>query len=60
MEKIIKLTGKIDSNNINELEKNIMEEIKDFEGDIIFDAEELEYISSAGLRMILKVKKLVF
>lgn len=57
MEKIIKLSGRIDTNNIDSLEKNIMEDIKDYEGDIVMDASELEYISSAGLRMILRVKK---
>ena len=57
MEKIINLSGRIDSNNIVEIEKKIMEDIKDFDGEIVFDAKELEYISSAGLRMILKVKK---
>ena len=58
MEKIINLSGRIDSNNIAEIENKILEDIKDFDGDIIFDAKELEYISSAGLRMILKVKKI--
>lgn len=58
MEKTIELTGRIDSSNISEIENKILEDIKDFEGDIIFDAKELEYISSAGLRMILKVKKI--
>lgn len=57
MEKVINLSGRIDSNNINEIEKKIFEDIKDFEGEIIFDAKDLEYISSAGLRMILRVKK---
>ena len=57
MEKILKLQGRIDTNNISEIEKNIIDEIGDFDGKIIFDAKELEYISSAGLRMILRVKK---
>ena len=57
MEKVIKLTGRIDTNNIDEVEKNIKEEIKDFKGELVFDADELEYISSAGLRMILRMKK---
>ena len=57
IEKTIELSGKIDSNNISEIENKTLEEIKDFTGDIIFNAEKLEYISSAGLRMILKVKK---
>ena len=58
MEKILKLSGNIDSNNITEIENKILEDIKDYTGEIIFDATDLKYISSAGLRMILRVKKL--
>ena len=57
MEKVLKLSGNIDSNNISEIENNILEEIKDYKGEITFDATDLKYISSAGLRMILRVKK---
>ncbi len=57
MEKIIKLNGRIDSNNVLELENNILNEINNYDGEIILDAEGLEYIASAGLRMILKIKK---
>ena len=57
MEKIIKLTGRIDSNNIADIEEKISADIKNFQGEIVFDAKELEYISSAGLRMILRIKK---
>ena len=58
MEKIINLSGRIDSNNISEIENKILDSIKDYNGEIVFDAKDLEYISSAGLRMILKVKKI--
>ena len=58
MEKTIKLSGNIDSNNITELENKILESIKDYKGEIIFDAADLKYISSAGLRMILRIKKI--
>ena len=57
MEKIINLSGRIDSNNITEIEEKILEDIKDYNGDITLDANDLEYISSAGLRMILIIKK---
>ena len=57
MEKIIKLEGRIDSNNANEIETQIAEEVSDFAGNLVFDATNLEYISSAGLRMILRFKK---
>ncbi len=57
MEKIIKLSGRIDSANASEFEQKINDEIGSFDGDIVLDAEELKYISSAGLRVILRVKK---
>lgn len=57
MEKIIELSGRIDSNNVENVEKTIQQEINDFNGTLIFDAKKLEYISSAGLRMILRFKK---
>ena len=54
--KIIKLSGRIDSNNAPDWEKKISEQA-DNNNDIVFDASELEYISSAGLRVLMKVKK---
>lgn len=56
-ELIIKLEGRLDTNTAPELEN----EISDLEGieKIIFDFEKLEYISSSGLRLILKCKKTV-
>ena len=53
----IKLSGRIDSSNSNEVEKNINEQIGSFKGEIVLDASELDYISSAGLRVILRLKK---
>ncbi len=57
MEKIIKLTGRIDTNNAEKVEADINKEIEGFAGDLILDAQELEYISSAGLRVIMRLKK---
>ncbi|MBR3133434.1 MAG: phosphotransferase [Clostridia bacterium] len=56
-ELIIKLDGRLDTNTVSDLEK----EISDLNGveKIIFDFEKLEYISSSGLRCILKCKKMV-
>ncbi len=52
------LEGRIDSNNASEVEQEIMDESPIFESvDLAFDASKLEYISSAGLRVLLKVKK---
>ena len=57
-EKTIVLSGRIDSNNSAEVEKEIRNELSFYDDvDIAFDAKELEYISSAGLRILLKLKK---
>ncbi len=53
----IKLKGRIDSSNAAETEKKISEEINGFTGEVVLDASELDYISSAGLRIILRLKK---
>ena len=54
----IKLEGRIDSANAPEIEKDIYQRLQDA-GDepVILDAENLEYISSAGLRVILHIRK---
>ena len=54
---IIKISGKIDSNNAAEFEKQLLSAAGENCGDITLDANELEYISSAGLRVLLKLKK---
>jgi uncharacterized protein (TIGR02172 family) len=59
MEKTIKLSGRIDSANAAEREAELNKEIGDYSGILIIDAAELEYISSAGLRVILRIKKAV-
>lgn len=58
MSKTLEIKGRIDSNNIEEIENNLLKEVQDYDGEIILDAKDLEYISSVGLRMILKIKKL--
>lgn len=55
---IINLSDRVDSSNASELES----EYHDIVGDkhpnkIIIDAESLDYISSAGLRLVLKIRK---
>lgn len=53
------LEGHIDSSNAAQLEAEAMNELNKFpEADLIVDCDKLEYISSAGLRVILKIKKL--
>lgn len=55
---VIALAGRIDSNNSEEIEKEINDIRENNQADgLILDAENLEYISSAGLRVILRLKK---
>lgn len=52
------LSGRIDANNSAETETAIANELTKFPGEVpAFDASELEYISSAGLRVLLKFRK---
>ena len=54
----IKLNGRIDSNNAAQVEKAIFEQLAGQAGDSLeLDAAGLEYISSAGLRVLLRVRK---
>ena len=53
----IKLTGRIDSSNAADTEAKINEQLGGFDGELELDATDLEYISSAGLRVILRLKK---
>lgn len=52
---IIKINGRIDSANAKKFEEEML--AFDIKGDVTIDASELEYISSAGLRVFLKLKK---
>ena len=55
---IIALDGRIDTNNAAQTEKEIFDAIESSGTDKVqFDAAKLEYISSAGLRVLLKVQK---
>lgn len=55
---MIQLSGHIDSGNAPEVEQAIMEIIGEDHGkSLLIDAEELDYISSAGLRVILHLRK---
>lgn len=58
---VIKLSGRIDSNNSSRIEAGILEQLAltDEPGTkaVELDAGELEYISSAGLRVLLRIRK---
>ena len=52
------LEGRIDSNRAAETEAAMLEAIRKYpEADIILDTENLEYISSAGLRALMALRK---
>lgn len=53
------LSGHIDTGNAAEVEKEILEQISRYSPEkIVLDAQDLEYISSSGLRIILKLRKI--
>lgn len=55
---IYKLCSRIDSSNADEVEKQIRDALpQDIPEELILDASELTYIASAGLRVLLRLKK---
>ena len=55
-EAIIKLVGRLDTTTAPVLEKTINEDIQGVKN-LVLDVKELEYISSAGLRVLLGAQK---
>ena len=54
----LELKGRIDSQNAPQVEKELLDQLGDLDGgEVVLDASGLEYISSAGLRVILRIKK---
>ena len=56
MDNVIELSGRIDSTNAAEWEQSIFAQLGDND-DTVFDTSELDYISSAGLRVLMKLRK---
>ena len=52
----LKLAGWIDSTNAAAVEKDLLSQL-DGQTSVVLDAQELKYISSAGLRVILRLRK---
>ena len=55
-ETIIELAGRLDTTTAPSLEKAINEDVADAKN-LVFDVKFLEYVSSAGLRVILSTQK---
>ena len=56
----IALTGRIDSNNAPQVEQNILGQLAGLgQVPVVLDAQELQYISSAGLRVLLSAQKIM-
>jgi anti-anti-sigma factor len=54
----LELKGRIDSNNAVQVEKEMWDQLTgQNDAEVVLDATNLEYISSAGLRVILRLKK---
>jgi anti-sigma B factor antagonist len=58
-EKRISMTGSLDSNTAPQLQENIDTEIDASIQTFVLDFKQLEFLSSAGLRVIFKAKKLM-
>jgi len=56
---ILRLLGRLDSNTSPDFEKKVFGVIEDGTTRLIVDFEDLDYISSAGLRVLLKAAKSV-
>ncbi len=57
MSHVYKLIGRLDSKNAGDVERDIMSEFEKY-GELTIDAAELKYISSAGLRVLLKLRQM--
>ena len=55
-ETVLMISGRLDTNTAPVLEKTIREDIRE-NATLVLDMKELEYISSAGLRVLLGAQK---
>ena len=53
------LEGRLDTTTAPELETVLLEQLEGDVSDLIFDFEKLEYISSAGLRVLLSTQRIM-
>ena len=52
----VTLSGEVDASNVGDIEEKLLEEIEGVT-ELTFDLRDLEYISSAGLRVLLQMQK---
>ncbi len=55
--KRISIAGSLDSNTAQQLQQSVDNEVGDSVATVIFDFKNLDFLSSAGLRVIFKTKK---
>ena len=54
----VEISGRIDSGNAGDVEEELGRLTQDYEGpELIVDVKDLDYISSAGLRILLRLLK---
>jgi len=54
----VTLSDRLDAMNADEAKKMVEKELIDIDHDIVIDVTDLDYISSAGLQVVLKCAKL--
>ncbi|MBQ3841408.1 MAG: STAS domain-containing protein [Ruminiclostridium sp.] len=54
----VELIGEVDASNVPDIEETLLKEVKGVT-DLTFDLSGLEYISSAGLRVLLLMQKMM-
>ena len=56
---VVAASGRISSDNAHDVEEQLLEAVKENTGlPVVINAEKLEYVSSAGLRVILHLRKM--
>lgn len=54
----VKISGRLDTNTVSEFEPELLKAVEEYsKAAFVFDLEELEYVSSVGLRLFLRIKK---
>jgi len=55
----VRLIGEVDASNVNDIEEKLLKEVSGGVTELTFDMSELAYISSAGLRVLLQMQKMM-